>query len=248
MPGPGATTARGSATRARLLGAARQVVAEVGYPRATTKAIADAAGVAEGTIYRHFPDKHAMFLAAVADANQPVVEWMTQLHARAGQGTVAGNLGEAVRRLAELREHMLPLELAVLTDPELARRRLAGVAAEAARRGGAATASPGPPGDRVPSAGRGGEWPAGLPQADPPTLLAHYLAAEQKLGRVRPDIDPARAAVTILALLIGLALVPDPSRPTPPIPAAAGRPTALSQLDATLLATAIDLLTQGLIG
>ena len=120
---------RGTATRARLLAAARDVVAEVGYAHATTKAIAAAAGVAEGTIYRHFPDKHALFLAAVVDANQPVITWMTALPERAGQATLASNLSETLTRLSSLRQHMMPLELAMLTDPELAARRRAGIAA-----------------------------------------------------------------------------------------------------------------------
>jgi len=50
-------TERGEATRVRLIEATAQVVAEVGYANASTRAIAKAAGVAEGTIYRHFPNK-----------------------------------------------------------------------------------------------------------------------------------------------------------------------------------------------
>ncbi len=38
--------------------------------------------------------------------------------------------------------------------------------------------------------------------------LATYLAAEQSLGRVRGDVDPAQVAVVVLATLFGLALVP----------------------------------------
>ena len=60
-------SARGDRTRARLIEATTQVVAQVGYSRATTRAIADLAGVAEGTIYRHFPDKQHLFFAAVLE-------------------------------------------------------------------------------------------------------------------------------------------------------------------------------------
>ena len=165
---------RGSATRARLLAAARDVVAEVGYAHATTKAIAAAAGVAEGTIYRHFPDKHALFLAAVVDANQPVITWMTALPERAGQATLASNLSETLTRLASLRQHMMPLELAMLTDPELAARRRAGIAALHT-------------GDPVAAV-------AGLPEPNPPALLARYLIrrAGARAGPPRCRPNPGR--------------------------------------------------------
>jgi hypothetical protein len=39
----------------------------------------------------------------------------------------------------------------------------------------------------------------------PPEAVAAYLAAEQRLGRVRPEIDSREAAVLILAALFGLA-------------------------------------------
>jgi len=57
-------TARGDRTQAKLIEATLAVVAEVGYARASTRAIAERAGVAEGTIYRHFADKPALFFAA----------------------------------------------------------------------------------------------------------------------------------------------------------------------------------------
>lgn len=210
-------SARGSATRARLLAAARDVVAEAGYARATTKAIAAAAGVAEGTIYRHFPDKHALFLAAAVDANEPVIAWMTGLPERAGHATLADNLGQTLTRLASLRQQMLPLELAMLTDPELAARRRSGIAA----------LHTGDPAAAV----------TGLPTPNPPALLAQYLTAEQQLGRVRADVDPIRAAITILATLLGLAVMPTQDLT---------HDQSDDPIAADLLQTAADVLARGL--
>ena len=121
-------TRRGDATRAKLIAATAEVVRDLGYSHATTKAIAAAAGVAEGTIYRHFPDKASLFFATVLDANASVVAEYDRLPEQAGLGTVEENLTEALSQLASLRESILPLELAILTDPEMAAFRAARVA------------------------------------------------------------------------------------------------------------------------
>ena len=172
-------TRRGDATRARLIEATRDVVREVGYARASTRAIAAAAGVAEGTIYRHFPDKASLFLATVLESNAPVVARVTGLLAHAGEGTVEANLIDAALHLSSLRDQVMPLELAIAADPELAAQR---------RQAMAAAGTSLPPG--------------------PPEALADYLAAEQRLGRVRGDIDPREAAGLLLGVLFALGTMP----------------------------------------
>jgi AcrR family transcriptional regulator len=49
-------------TRERLLGAARALIEEGGYGEATVAAIAERAGVAAGTLYRHFASKQELFV------------------------------------------------------------------------------------------------------------------------------------------------------------------------------------------
>lgn len=56
--------------RAKLIAATLPLVAQYGT-RVTTRQIAEAAGVAEGTIFRVFPDKEALVHAAVAAALDP---------------------------------------------------------------------------------------------------------------------------------------------------------------------------------
>jgi AcrR family transcriptional regulator len=49
-------------TRDRLLSAARETIEERGYSAASVLAVAERAGVAAGTLYRHFASKEEMFV------------------------------------------------------------------------------------------------------------------------------------------------------------------------------------------
>ena len=82
-------------------------------------------------------------------------------------------------QLASLRDEILPLELAIAADPELAAQR------------------------RQVMAAAGTSLPPG-----PPEAVAAYLAAEQRLGRVREDLDPREAAGVLLGMLFALGTMP----------------------------------------
>jgi AcrR family transcriptional regulator len=64
MTPPAAPSTAGAATRERLMRAAIGIVARDGLAAATTAAIAAEAGVAEGTLYRHFESKDDLLVAA----------------------------------------------------------------------------------------------------------------------------------------------------------------------------------------
>src|ERR671931_1196638 len=71
VPGPGrARPLPPEERRAALIAATLQLVATHGT-KVTSRQIAEAAGVAEGTIFRVFPDKEALIRAAVAAALDP---------------------------------------------------------------------------------------------------------------------------------------------------------------------------------
>jgi AcrR family transcriptional regulator len=58
------------ARREQILGAATRVFAEKGFSRATTREVARAAGVSEGTIYNYFEDKDALLMAILDKLNE----------------------------------------------------------------------------------------------------------------------------------------------------------------------------------
>ena len=64
------TEARRAATRERIVAAALDQVAAGGYASAGVQAVAARAGVAVGTLYRHFPSKGDLFAEAFRRASQ----------------------------------------------------------------------------------------------------------------------------------------------------------------------------------
>jgi AcrR family transcriptional regulator len=170
-------TSRGDRTRAKLIKATLSVVAEVGYAKTSTRAIAAKAKVAEGTLYRHFPDKMSLFFAAALEPSEAVLEWVEGLPAKAGKRTVEENLVDALFQLSSLQERVLPLEIAIQNDPELAAHRRTSIGT------------------------------TGAALAGPPEALVAYLEAEQTLGRVNKLVHPRAAAVTLLAALFGVGMM-----------------------------------------
>jgi TetR/AcrR family transcriptional repressor of mexJK operon len=56
-----------AAKRRQILGGAREVFGELGFERASVDLIATRAGVSKATVYNHFQDKKALFVAAVVE-------------------------------------------------------------------------------------------------------------------------------------------------------------------------------------
>ncbi len=64
--------------RQDLVHAAIEIFAQQGYQRTEVQQIADAAGVAKGTVYRYFPSKQALFLAAADYSMQCLTDAVDQ--------------------------------------------------------------------------------------------------------------------------------------------------------------------------
>jgi AcrR family transcriptional regulator len=84
---------RGIETRARLLEAAEEVFAELGYHDASVVKITDAAGVAGGTFYLYFQSKKEIFDELVRELNRRVRRAMKEASAQGRDRLEAEVLG-----------------------------------------------------------------------------------------------------------------------------------------------------------
>ena len=90
--------------REQLISVATRLFAERGYEATTTAAIAEAAGVTEPILYRHFQSKQDLFVAIVRE--------MSELTLRHWNALIAGTAdpAEAIRRIArQFPEHVAQL-------------------------------------------------------------------------------------------------------------------------------------------
>jgi AcrR family transcriptional regulator len=83
------STVAGLATRQRLLAAARDLIEEGGYGSASVAAIAERAGVAAATLYRHFVSKEELFIEVFRDVCTGEERAMRAAADDAGPGAVA---------------------------------------------------------------------------------------------------------------------------------------------------------------
>jgi AcrR family transcriptional regulator len=79
------TEARRVATRERIVAAALAQVGEGGYASAGVQAVATRAGVAVGTVYRHFPSKGDLFAEAFRRASQRELDVVVEVSAADGR-------------------------------------------------------------------------------------------------------------------------------------------------------------------
>ena len=80
------TEARRAEVRARIVRAAFELIRRGGYREASVAAVAAGAGVATGTVYRHFPSKADLFAEVFRVASQHEVDAVAAADVRARLG------------------------------------------------------------------------------------------------------------------------------------------------------------------
>lgn len=104
--------------REQLFAATDRLLARSGPAGLSTRAITGEAGVANGMLHRHFRDLDAFLAEFTADRLQAIADRAAALPARAGHGTVTGNLTAAT--LALFGSDAVALMNLVAARPELA--------------------------------------------------------------------------------------------------------------------------------
>jgi AcrR family transcriptional regulator len=110
------TEARRAATRERIVRAAHALIARGGYREAQVAAVAAGAGVATGSVYRHFPSKAELFAEVFRRASQREVD-ATRAAAEAAGGAAAQRLAGAVETFARRALRGRRLAWALLAEP-----------------------------------------------------------------------------------------------------------------------------------
>jgi AcrR family transcriptional regulator len=107
-----------------ILRIAREVFLERG-PTATTAEIARRAGISEGTIFKRFPTKNALFSAAMGAAGlEHLRDWTDQMARLVGKGSVRDNLVTLMVSLIELFRQLLPRIMLVWSSRDVAAERI----------------------------------------------------------------------------------------------------------------------------
>jgi AcrR family transcriptional regulator len=166
-----------AATEERLLEAVEELMRSQGLARITTRDIARAAGLAEGTLYNHFRDKDEIFIAVLKRNVAEFAHVVQDLPLRVGQATVLENLQPVAEAAAGFHIKAAPLICSLLADQKLlaeTRRRM-----QELRIG---------------------------PQRSLEALAA-YIAAEQRLGRITSESDAAVVAGLILGTSFHMAVL-----------------------------------------
>jgi AcrR family transcriptional regulator len=163
--------------RQHILDAAEQVIQDMGMRCATTREIARRAGCAEGSIYRYFPDKQALFHELVKTRFPQFLDLVQMLPDMAGTATVRKNLEAVAVNALGFYRVIVPIVAAAMSDHELLQQQRRHFQE---REGGPLRAI---------------------------GLVAAYVASERRLGRVSDRVSPEHFTRLLLGACFSQALI-----------------------------------------
>jgi AcrR family transcriptional regulator len=164
-------------TREHLLAAAEQVIKDHGVRAATTRAIAEAAGCAEGSIYRHFAHKHALLVEVIKRRYPEYMTLLGSLPERVGKGSVRKTLEELVSAGLQFYRGLVPMVAGTVAERKLLeehRRRF--------------------------EEGQGGPLPV-------LNRMTDYIRQEQRLGRISSRVSAGHVSRVLLGAPFGQAFL-----------------------------------------
>ena len=176
--------------RDHLIATAARLIGQRGTAGLAVRDIAREAQVSDGALYNYFEDKEDLLAHALL-AHVGSVMGSAQPMPRPGSGTVAGNLARFIDMGLDTLIRVTPAFAGLLSQPKVLTRFRAMVGGDEAF-GADGTDPPGtaPPGEA--------DEPGGLPD-----MLAAYLRAEQRLGRIDPGADVDSAVTLIVGAMHG---------------------------------------------
>ncbi len=98
--------------RHRILEAAAQIFAQEGYAGATTRQIAEAADLAEGTLYNYFDSKRDILLAIARESETPMIRALRELGGLEGRDAMVALFEKAL----DISEAQLPFTQTLVSE------------------------------------------------------------------------------------------------------------------------------------
>ena len=155
--------------RSDILRATEKLMRSHGLSGVTTRQISKEVGCSEGALYVHFKGRLELLLAMLEESLPDMLGPLQTLRESVGRGSPHANLQAALRGIFNFHRRVLPATAGLFAEPELL---------EAYR-------------DSLARQGKGPH----LSMA----VLADYIAAEQRLGRIGSDVDVKLAAYLLMS-------------------------------------------------
>ena len=111
------TEARKAEARERIVAAARELIAHGGFAEARVAAVADRAGVATGTVYRHFDSKAELFAEVFRRVSQGEVDALVEAARNGTQRPAAVRIADGLESFARRAFRAPRLAFALIAEP-----------------------------------------------------------------------------------------------------------------------------------